>query len=52
MGPFRVSHSEKMRVKIKVLLDLHGMVTIDSASVSIVEILHMFLVRAFQPFGS
>ncbi|XP_051125436.1 heat shock 70 kDa protein 16 [Andrographis paniculata] len=32
MGPFRVPHGEKMKIKIKVIVDLHGIVTIDSAS--------------------
>ncbi|KAK4439333.1 Heat shock protein 16 [Sesamum alatum] len=32
IGPFRVSHVEKSRIKIKVKLDLHGVVSIVSAS--------------------
>ncbi|KAK4398955.1 Heat shock protein 16 [Sesamum angolense] len=32
IGPFRVSHVEKSRIKIKVQLDLHGIVSIVSAS--------------------
>ncbi|XP_010278704.1 PREDICTED: heat shock 70 kDa protein 16 [Nelumbo nucifera] len=32
IGPFQVSHTEKTKVKVKVQLNLHGIVTIDSAS--------------------
>ncbi|KAL6573857.1 hypothetical protein OROHE_001399 [Orobanche hederae] len=32
IGPFRVSHVEKMKIKLKVLLNLHGIVSIESAS--------------------
>lgn len=34
IGPVRVSHSERAKIKIKVQLSLHGIFTIDSASVS------------------
>ncbi|KAL3850865.1 hypothetical protein ACJIZ3_012747 [Penstemon smallii] len=32
IGPFRVSHVEKTKIKVKVHLNLHGIVTIESAS--------------------
>ncbi|KAL1188667.1 Heat shock 70 kDa protein 16 [Cardamine amara subsp. amara] len=32
IGPFHISHGEAARVKVRVLLNLHGIVTIDSAS--------------------
>lgn len=35
IGPFQGSHSEKSRVKVKVQLNLHGIVTVESASVSL-----------------
>lgn len=31
VGPFQVSHSEKEKVKVRVQLNLHGIVTVDSA---------------------
>lgn len=32
IGPLQVSHPEKVKVKVRVLLNLHGIVTIESAS--------------------
>ncbi|KAL3627510.1 hypothetical protein CASFOL_028873 [Castilleja foliolosa] len=32
IGPYRVSHVEKTKIKLKVLLNLHGIVSIESAS--------------------
>ncbi|KAF8414092.1 hypothetical protein HHK36_002091 [Tetracentron sinense] len=32
IGPFQVSHSEKAKVKVRVQLNLHGIVTVESAS--------------------
>ncbi|XP_022842885.1 heat shock 70 kDa protein 16-like isoform X4 [Olea europaea var. sylvestris] len=32
IGPFKVPHSEKMKIKVRVNLNLHGIVTIESAS--------------------
>ncbi|CAN8294188.1 unnamed protein product [Cochlearia groenlandica] len=32
VGPFQISHKEAVRVKVRVQLNLHGIVTIDSAS--------------------
>ncbi|XP_031249564.1 heat shock 70 kDa protein 16-like [Pistacia vera] len=32
IGPFQGSHSDKVRVKVKVKLNLHGIVTVESAS--------------------
>ena len=34
IGPFQGSHSEKARVKVKVHLNLHGIVSVESATVS------------------
>ncbi|KAM2058099.1 hypothetical protein ACFX16_030715 [Malus domestica] len=33
IGPFQCSHGEKTRVKVKVMLDLHGVVSVESAMV-------------------
>ncbi|KAA8515496.1 hypothetical protein F0562_018893 [Nyssa sinensis] len=32
IGPFQVSHAEKVKVKVRVQLNLHGIVTVESAS--------------------
>ncbi|CAI9783909.1 unnamed protein product [Fraxinus pennsylvanica] len=32
IGPFKVPHAEKMKIKVRVNLNLHGIVTIESAS--------------------
>lgn len=34
IGPFQGFHSEKARVKVKVHLNLHGIVSVESATVS------------------
>lgn len=34
IGPIQGSHSEKARVKVKVHLNLHGIVSVESATVS------------------
>lgn len=34
IGPFQGSHSEKARVKVTVKVNLHGVVTVESALVS------------------
>lgn len=35
IGPFQTSQSEKYKVKVKLRLNLHGIVSVESASVSI-----------------
>lgn len=35
IGPFRVSNDVKTKIKVKVQLDIHGIVSIHSASVSV-----------------
>ncbi|WZZ11267.1 hypothetical protein YC2023_097188 [Brassica napus] len=37
IGPFQISHGEAARVKVRVQLNLHGIVSVDSASQQLIE---------------
>lgn len=50
IGPFRVPNVEKKKIKVKVKLNLHGIVSIDSASVS--WSIHQLIGVSFRIFDS